>query len=54
MNKYQPSCLIAIDDFNAKHSKESSADKNDKAGITLDHITSTSGFNPIHFTSGSS
>ena len=54
VNKYQPSCLIAIDDFNAKHSKESSADKNNKAGFTLDNITSTSGYNPIHFTSGSS
>ena len=58
VNKFQLSFSILVGDFNAKHSKGCSTDKNNKAGIILENITSTSGYNqmitPARFTSGSS
>ena len=38
-------CSILIEDFNAKHSKWCSTDKNNKARISLDNIAQTSGYN---------
>ena len=59
INKFQPSYSFLLGDFNAKHSKWSSADKNNKAGIVLENITSTAGYNQVinkatHFTNLSS
>ena len=45
INKFQPSCSVFLRDFNAKHSKWCFADKNNKAGIVLENITSTAGYN---------
>ena len=41
INKFQPSCSVLLRDFNAKRSKWCSSDKNNKAGILLENITST-------------
>ena len=54
INKFQPSCLIFVRDFNEKLSKRSSSDKNIKAVSQLDNITSNAGHKqmintPIHF-----
>ena len=59
INKFQPSCSVFLRDFNAKHSKWCFADKNNKAGIVLENITSTAGYNQVinkatHFTNLSS
>ena len=59
INKFQPSCSILSGDFNAKHSKWYSSDKNNKPGIVLENIASTAGYNqtinkPMHFTNDSS
>ena len=59
INKFQPSCSVLLGDFSAKHSKWSSTDKNNKAGIELENITSTAAYNqiinkPTHFTNVSS
>ena len=59
INKFQLSCSVLLGDFNAKHSKWCSTDKNDIAGIVLENITSTTGYNqiinkPTHFTNVSS
>ena len=55
INKFQPSCSVFLGEFNAKHSKWCSTDKNNKAGIVLENITSTAGYNqtinkPTHST----
>ena len=47
--------MVLLGDFNAKHSKWCSTNKNNKAGIVLENITSTAGYNqvinkPTHFT----
>ena len=47
INKFQPSCSVLLGDFNTKHSKWCSAEKNNKAGIALENITATSGYNQI-------
>ena len=61
--KQQSSCSKErshhIGDFNAKHSKWCSTDKNSKPGIVLENITSTAGYNqtinePTYFTNVSS
>ena len=59
INKFQLSCSVLLGDFNAKHPKWCSTDKNDIAGIVLENITSTTGYNQIinkttHFTNVSS
>ena len=59
INKFQPSCSVLLGDFNAKHSKCCSTDKNNKAGSLLENITLTAGYNqtinkPTHFTNVSS
>ena len=51
--------MVLLGDFNAKHSKCCSTDKNNKAGIVLENITSTAGYKqtinkPTHFTNISS
>ena len=45
INKFQPSCLVLLGDFNAKHSKWCSTDKKNKSGIALENMTSTAGYN---------
>ena len=55
INKFQPSCSLLFGDFNAKHSKWCSTEKNNKAEIILENITSTAVYNqiitkPTHFT----
>ena len=47
INEFQPPCLVLLGDFNAKHSRWCSTDKNNKAGIVLENITSTAG-NPFY------
>ena len=47
INKSQPSCLVLLGHFNAKQSKWCYTDKNNKAGIVLESITSTAGYNQI-------
>ena len=59
IDKFQPSSSILLGDFYAKHSKWCSTDKNNKARIVLENITSTAGYNqiinrPTHFTNASS
>ena len=59
INKFQPSCSVLLGNFNAKHSKWCSTGRNNKAGIVLENITSTAGYNqiinkPTHFTNVSS
>ena len=59
INKFQPSCSVLLGDFNAKHWKWCSTDKNSKPWIVLENITSPAGYNqtsnkPTHFTSVSS
>ena len=44
-NTFQPSLSVLIGKLNAKYSKLCSTDNNNKSGITLDNITSTSGYN---------
>ena len=51
--------MILLGDFNPKHSKWCSTDKNNKTGIVLDNITATAGYNqtinkPTHFANVSS
>ena len=59
VNKFQPSCSVLLGDFNAKYSKWCSTDKNNKAGILLENISSTAVCNqtinkPTHLTNVSS
>ena len=59
INNLHPNCSIVLDDFNAKYSKWCASDKNNTAGIELDSITMTSGYNqmigkPTHFINESS
>ena len=55
INNLHPTCSIVLGDFNAKCSKWCSSDRNNTAGVELDNITMTSGYNqmidkPTHFT----
>ena len=59
INKFQLSCLVLLGNFNAKHSKWCSTDKNNKTWIVLKNITSTADYNqtinkPTHFANVSS
>ena len=59
INEFQPSYSVLLGDFNAKHSNWCSTDKNNKAGIVLENVTSTAGYNqiinkPTYFTNVSS
>ena len=59
INNLHSNCSIVLDDFNAKYSKWCASDKNNTAGIELDSITMTSGYNqmidkPTHFINESS
>ena len=54
INNLHPTSSIVLDDFNAKCSKWCASDKNNTAGIELDNITTTSGYNqmivkPTHY-----
>ena len=54
INNLHPTCSIVLCGFNAKCSKWCASDKNNTAGIELDNITMTSGYNqmtdkPTHF-----
>ena len=46
-NRLQSSCSVLLGDFNAKHSKRLSTDKNNKTGITFENISSTAGDNQM-------
>ena len=55
INKFQPSCAVLLGDFNTKLSIWCPTDKSNKAGIVLENIISTAGYNqiinkPTHFT----
>ena len=43
INKFQPSYSVLLRDFNVKHSKCYSSDKNNKSGTVLENIASTAG-----------
>ena len=45
INDLHPTCSIVLGDFNAKCSKWCASDRNNSAGIELDNITTTSGYN---------
>ena len=59
INDLHPTCSIVLGDFNAKCSKWCASDRNNSAGIELDNITTTSGYNqmidkPTHYINESS
>ena len=47
INNLHPACSIVLCDFNAQCSKWCTSDKNNTAGIGLDNITMTSGYNQM-------
>ena len=47
INDLHPTCSIVLGDFNAKCSKWCTSDRINSAGIELDNITTTSGYNQI-------
>ena len=47
INDLHPTCSIVLGDFNAKCSKWRASGKNNSAGIELDNITTTSGYNQV-------
>ena len=59
INNNQPACSILIGGFNLKCSKCCSSDKNNIAGLEIDNITTTAGYNQLtnkatHFINGTS
>ena len=47
INDLHPTCSIVLSDFNGKCSKWCPSDKSNRAGIELDNITTTSGYNQM-------
>ena len=47
INDLDPTCSIVSGDFYAKYSKWCASDKSNRAGIELDNITMTSGYNQM-------
>ena len=47
MNNLHPTYLIVLGDFNAKCSKWCASEKKNTAGIEIDNITTTSGYNQM-------
>ena len=47
ISNFHPTCSLVLGDFNAKCSKWCASDKNNTAGIKLDSITTTSGYNQM-------